>query len=60
MREQLPELWRAPLPLPALRPGLAHEWSLEKYGELLEIGGGKERMDHYFKVGTSLSRLMSA
>jgi hypothetical protein len=31
-------------------PGLDHEWSLEKYGELLEIGGGKERMDAYFSV----------
>lgn len=28
--------------------GLDHEWSLEQYGVLLEIGGGKERMDHYF------------
>ena len=28
--------------------GLDHEWSVEKYGELLEIGGGKERMTHYF------------
>lgn len=30
------------------KAGLAHEWSLEQYGVLLEIGGGKERMDHYF------------
>jgi hypothetical protein len=26
---------------------------VEKYGELLEIGGGKERMLHYFTVRTS-------
>ena len=31
-----------------LGAGLAHEWSLERYGELLEVGGGKERMDAYF------------
>jgi hypothetical protein len=30
------------------RKGLAHEWSLEQYGVLLETGGGKERMDKYF------------
>ena len=30
--------------------GLAHEWGVELYGELLEIGGGKERMTKYFKV----------
>jgi hypothetical protein len=24
--------------------GLAHRWSVEEYGELLKIGGGKERM----------------
>jgi len=28
--------------------GLDHEWGVEKYGELLQIGGGKERMLHYF------------
>lgn len=28
--------------------GLSHEWGLEQYGQLLEIGGGKERMDAYF------------
>lgn len=28
--------------------GLAAEWSVEKYGELLETGGGKERMTKYF------------
>lgn len=27
---------------------LDHNWSLEKYGVLLEIGGGKERMNAYF------------
>lgn len=36
-------------PIPHPRPppppaGLDHEWSLEQYGVLLEIGGGKERM----------------
>ncbi|MCX8036909.1 MAG: HAD family hydrolase [Candidatus Sumerlaeia bacterium] len=28
--------------------GLPHEWSVELYGELLKIAGGKERMKHYF------------
>jgi HAD superfamily hydrolase (TIGR01509 family) len=28
--------------------GLAVVWSVEEYGELLRIGGGKERMRHYF------------
>ena len=28
--------------------GLGFEWSVEKYGELLEVGGGKERMTAYF------------
>lgn len=46
-----------PLPLPTghalllpspSSPGLDHEWSLDQYGVLLEIGGGKERMHHYF------------
>ena len=27
---------------------LAVEWSVELYGELLEVAGGKERMRHYF------------
>lgn len=27
-----------------------HEWDVELYGELLEIGGGKERMTKYFQV----------
>jgi hypothetical protein len=27
-----------------------HVWGEELYGELLEIGGGKERMTKYFKV----------
>lgn len=32
--------------------GLNVEWDVELYGELLKIGGGKERMTHYFdKVG---------
>lgn len=26
------------------RKGLKHDWDVELYGELLEIGGGKERM----------------
>eukprot|EP00879_Flechtneria_rotunda_P030179 GHRR01032778.1.p1 GENE.GHRR01032778.1~~GHRR01032778.1.p1 ORF type:complete len:157 (+),score=32.33 GHRR01032778.1:148-618(+) len=29
--------------------GLDHTWGVELYGELLEIGGGKERMAKYFK-----------
>jgi len=28
--------------------GLGFEWSVEKYGQLLEVGGGKERMTVYF------------
>ncbi len=28
--------------------GFDHEWDVETYGELLKIGGGKERMTHYF------------
>jgi hypothetical protein len=28
--------------------GLDHTWGVELYGELLEIGGGKERMTKYF------------
>jgi len=28
--------------------GIPHEWSVEKYGELLETGGGKERMTVFF------------
>jgi len=28
--------------------GLDHEWGVDLYGELLEIGGGKERMAAYF------------
>lgn len=32
--------------------GLTNEWNVELYGELLKIGGGKERMTSYFdKVG---------
>lgn len=30
--------------------GLNHEWGVDLYGHLLEIGGGKERMTKYFKV----------
>lgn len=30
------------------RKGLDHEWGVDLYGELLEIGGGKERMTKYF------------
>ncbi len=28
--------------------GIKAEWSVERYGELLKIAGGKERMKHYF------------
>eukprot|EP01023_Acetabularia_acetabulum_P012941 TRINITY_DN16123_c0_g1_i8.p1 TRINITY_DN16123_c0_g1~~TRINITY_DN16123_c0_g1_i8.p1 ORF type:complete len:285 (-),score=47.28 TRINITY_DN16123_c0_g1_i8:73-927(-) len=28
--------------------GLSHEWGVELYGKLVEIGGGKERMTSYF------------
>lgn len=34
-----------------LLSGLDHTWDVDLYGELLEIGGGKERMTKYFKVG---------
>ena len=30
--------------------GLDHEWDVEQYGELLKIGGGKERMAAYFNT----------
>lgn len=30
------------------KKGLPIEWSVELYGELLEVAGGKERMRHYF------------
>lgn len=30
------------------RKGLEHEWGVDLYGELLETGGGKERMTRYF------------
>jgi hypothetical protein len=33
-----------------LTAGLSHEWDIPLYGELLEIGGGKERMTKYFLV----------
>ncbi len=29
--------------------GLAVEWSVAEYGELLKVAGGKERMRHYFQ-----------
>lgn len=28
--------------------GWSFEWGVEEYGELVKIGGGKERMRHYF------------
>ena len=28
--------------------GIETEWSIERYGELLEVAGGKERMRHHF------------
>ena len=30
--------------------GLDHDWDVDLYGELLKIGGGKERMTHYFNT----------
>lgn len=30
--------------------GLQHEWDVDTYGKLLEIGGGKERMKAYFSL----------
>jgi HAD superfamily hydrolase (TIGR01509 family) len=30
------------------RKGIAARWSVEEYGELLQVAGGKERMRHYF------------
>ena len=35
-------------------PGIPHEWDVATYGKLLEIGGGKERMMHYFGVRAPL------
>lgn len=30
------------------RQGLSVEWSVDQYGDLLAVSGGKERMSHYF------------
>lgn len=30
-----------------------HVWDVDLYGELLKIGGGKERMNHYFSIKES-------
>jgi HAD superfamily hydrolase (TIGR01509 family) len=43
--------------------GLGIEWSVELYGELLKVAGGKERMKHYFDrygwpAGTSAETLI--
>lgn len=38
------------------RMGIDHEWDVDLYGELLEIGGGKERMTHYFEQQEKLGR----
>jgi hypothetical protein len=35
--------------------GLDHEWGVDLYGELLEIGGGKERMTKYFLVSLAVA-----
>lgn len=35
--------------------GLADTWDVPLYGELLEIGGGKERMTKYFSVSRARS-----
>jgi hypothetical protein len=40
--------------------GIPHEWGLELYGELLRIGGGKERMTAYFKVQPRFRALCTA
>lgn len=44
--------------------GLKHEWSVELYGELLKIGGGKERMTKcvacQVQTGSSASPLHGA
>lgn len=43
----------APLEVQQLRlksAGLEFRWTVEEYGHLLAIGGGKERMTHYFTV----------
>ncbi len=36
------------------RKGIPHTWSLEQYGVLLEVGGGKERMNAYFSQNESV------
>ena len=33
--------------------GLEFQWTVDEYGHLLAIGGGKERMTHYFSVRIS-------
>ena len=35
---------------PSKFAGLDFAWTVEEYGNLLAIGGGKERMSHYFTV----------
>jgi phosphoglycolate phosphatase-like HAD superfamily hydrolase len=30
--------------------GFGFEWDVDEYGRLCEIGGGKERMTHYFNL----------
>lgn len=41
------------------RKGLPHEWGLEQYGELLEVGGGKERMNAYFTANENTEPWLS-
>ncbi|KAL4548439.1 hypothetical protein Ndes2526B_g01013 [Nannochloris sp. 'desiccata'] len=41
------------------RKGLPHQWGLEQYGELLEVGGGKERMNAYFTQNESTEPWLS-
>ena len=40
--------------LPLEFSGLEFQWTVEEYGHLLAIGGGKERMTHYFSVRISV------
>ncbi|KAL0022531.1 hypothetical protein WJX79_008734 [Trebouxia sp. C0005] len=39
--------------------GLDFEWSVDAYGNLLAIGGGKERMSHYFTAHSHLEPFSS-
>ena len=39
--------------------GVKAKWGVEEYGELLQIGGGKERMTHYFDKNSNWPTFVS-